>query len=87
MQRYNVEHGGNPSGKMPGETRRKMSEAHRHCKLRKHVPCVETGETFASTAEAAKALGLSQGNVSAVARGVRKHSKGYHFRYIGEVTH
>lgn len=46
---YNVEHGGNSSGKM---------------------------------SEAAKALGLSQGNVSAVARGVRKHSKGYHFRYV-----
>ena len=69
------------------ETRRKMSEAHKHCNLCKHVLCVETGETFVSASEAARALGLSQGNVSAVARGERKHSKGYHFEYIEEVTH
>lgn len=69
------------------ETRRKMSETHKRGKLCKHVLCVETGETFVSTTEAAKAPGLSQSNVSAVARGVRKHSKGYHFRYIEEVTH
>jgi group I intron endonuclease len=68
------------------ETRRKMSEAHKRGKLCKHVLCVETGETFVSATEAAKALGLSQGNVSAVARGERKHSKGYHFKYIEEVT-
>lgn len=69
------------------ETRRKMSEAHKRCKLCKHVLCVETGETFVSATEAAKVLGLSQGNVSAVARGVRKHSKGYHFQYVEEVRH
>lgn len=69
------------------ETRRKMSEAQKRGKLCKHVLCVETGETFISTTEAAKALGLSQSNVSAVARGVRKHTKGYHFKYIEEVTH
>lgn len=69
------------------ETRRKMSEAQKRGKLCKHVLCVETGETFVSASEAARALGLSQGNVSAVARGERKHSKGYHFKYIEEVTH
>lgn len=71
----------------PEETRRKMSEAQKRGKPCRHVPCVETGETFVSATEAAKALGLPQGDVPAVARGERKHSKGYHFRYVEEVTH
>lgn len=69
------------------ETRAKMSETHKHCNLCKHVLCVETGKTFVSATEAARAMGLSQGNVSAVARGERSHTKGYHFRYAQEVTH
>lgn len=73
--------------KFSEETRHKMSESHKRGKLCKHVLCVETGEIFISATEAARSLGMSQGNVSAVARGVRKCSKGYHFKYVKEVTH
>ena len=70
------------------DTKNKMSESHKNCNLCKAVICIETGEMFISTAEVARIMKLSQSNVSAVARGARKHTKGYHFKYVAkEVTH
>lgn len=66
-------------------TKAKMSSSHKNCSLCKSVICVETGEIFKSTADAARKLNLSQSNVSSVARGVRKCTKGYHFKYLKEV--
>ena len=63
------------------DTKIKMSEAHKKCGLCKKIMCLETGEVFVSSAEVARIMGLSQGNVSAVANGKRKHAKGYHFEY------
>lgn len=64
------------------ETRIKMSISHKNCKLCKSIFCVETGEIFISTVEAANKLKLSQSSVSSVARGACKHTRGYHFEYI-----
>lgn len=70
------------------ETKIKMSKSHRSGSLCKAIICIETGEVFISASEVARIMKLSQGNVSAVARGERKHTKGYHFSYTSkEVTH
>lgn len=73
---------------MSVETKLKMSESHKNCNLCKAILCVETGEVFISSSEVARAMNLSQGNVASVARGERKHTKGYHFKYVSksEVT-
>ena len=63
------------------DTKLKMSKSHKNCTLCKAIICLETGETFISASEVARIMKLSQGNVSAVARGQRKHTKGYHFKY------
>lgn len=70
------------------ETKIKMSRSHKNCSLCKKVMCVETGNIYISTSEVARTMNLSQSNVSAVARGKRKHAGGYHFIYInkGELT-
>lgn len=69
-------------------TKEKMSASHKDCSLCKQVICIETGETFKSASDASRKMNLSQGNVSSVARGVREHTKGYHFKYVTkEVTH
>ena len=69
-------------------TREKMSESHKTGKLCKPVMCVETGEVFVSASEAGRKIGTSQGNISSVARGVKKSIYGYHFIYIKkEVSH
>jgi group I intron endonuclease len=64
------------------ETKRKMSEAHMNGALCKPILCIETGEIFVSSAEVAREMNLSQGNVASVARGARKHTKGFHFKYL-----
>lgn len=64
------------------ETKIKMSEAHKVGSLCKAIVCLETGEIFISASDVARKMNLSQGNVSSVARGVRKHTKGFHFEYI-----
>ena len=67
---------------IPDEVRAKMSNSHKKGSLCRAIVCIETGEVFISSNEVARAMNLSQGNVSAVARGERKHTKGYHFKYI-----
>ena len=70
------------------ETRAKMINSHKTGALCKTIRCVETGEIFVSSCDAARKMKLSQGLVSAVARGERKHTKGFHFEYIAkEITH
>lgn len=60
------------------ETRRKISEAQS-----KSVVCVETGKQYASTREAAKAIGQrNNGHISSVCRGIRKTAGGYHWKYV-----
>ena len=64
------------------ETRKKMSDAHKNGSLCKPILCIETGEIFVSSSEVARKMNLSQGNVASVARGTRKHTKGFHFKYL-----
>lgn len=71
---------------MSEETKIKMSKSHKNCSLCKAIVCLETGEVFISASEVARTMNLSQGLVSAVARGERKHTKGYHFKYIAKVV-
>lgn len=63
-------------------TKNKMSESHKKGSLCKAIKCIETNQIFISASEVARKMHLSQGNVSAVARGERKHTKGYHFEYL-----
>jgi group I intron endonuclease len=49
-------------------------------KLSKPVQCVETGVVFPSLRTAAKTMGLSQGNISAVLAGTYKHTGGFRFK-------
>eukprot|EP00808_Paulinella_micropora_P018906 g81806.t1 len=49
----------------------------------KPVMVVETGEVFSSQTEAAKCMGVFQGDISrAIKRGVR--SGGYHWKFVGD---
>lgn len=68
------------------ETKKKYS-LHRKGKparhLSKQVKCLNTGEVFHSTQEAAKKLNVNQGKISLVCNGKRNHTKGYTFKYIG----
>lgn len=48
----------------------------------KPVRCVETGQIFDSTREAARQLDLHQSSISAICRGERKTTGGYHFEFI-----
>lgn len=74
------------------EARRKTSEAQKGKRkgeentFARAVICVETGERYGSTADAARALGLSLCAVAKAARGERKTAAGYHWRYAEEVA-
>lgn len=48
----------------------------------KSVYCVELGRIFSSQKAAALELGLDQGNISKVCRGVIHKTGGYHFRFV-----
>lgn len=50
----------------------------------KKTICLETGEIFRTTHEAAEKLGLDQSNISAVCNGKRKTTGGYHFEFVKE---
>lgn len=59
------------------ETRQKLKEINS-----KRIKCHELNLIFNSATEAAEFIGSTQGNVSSVARGLRKHAKGYRFSYV-----
>lgn len=60
------------------ETKRKIAKAHE-----KRVLCVEENKIFSSASEAAKWCGLAScAHVCNCCRGIRKTSKGYHWKYI-----
>ena len=50
----------------------------------KAVYCVELERTFGSQTEAAKALGIDQGDISKCCNGKKKAAGGYHFKYAKE---
>lgn len=47
----------------------------------KKIYCLENNKVYLSQTEAAKELGLNQGNISKVCRGVLKQTGGYHFSF------
>lgn len=93
---YNVENGGNSTGKHSEETKRKISEAQKGNKnhmygkkgelnvTSKKVIELTTGKVYGSASLAAEELELSFSHVCAVARGERGSTGGYVFRYIDE---
>lgn len=48
---------------------------------------LDTGEEFLSTGEANRKTGISQGNISAVCRGVRKSAGGLRFAFVQDAEH
>jgi hypothetical protein len=67
------------------ETKEKMSQKRKGISakhLSKKVKCLNTGDVFESTQEAAKKLGIHQSKISLVCRYKRNHTKGYIFRYL-----
>ena len=49
---------------------------------RKQIYCVELNKVFPSQKAAANELGLDQGNISKVCRGICNKTGGYHFRFV-----
>lgn len=70
--------------KISEETKAKMVAAHLSRKIynAKPVQCIETGEVFKSTGDAARALGLQQTSISAICRGIRKSTGGRTFKFL-----
>jgi hypothetical protein len=68
---------------IPSEQARLSAHKMAAMKFRKEVMCIETGEIFVSAKEAAKKLNLTTNCISRVCTGVRKHTKGLHFKYTG----
>lgn len=66
------------SGKNGWEKRRKEGKV---VSCNKKVVCLNNNKEYNSGREAASELGLSIGNVSMVVNGIRKHTKGYKFKY------
>jgi len=50
----------------------------------KKVICLNSSKIYESITEAAKDIGTSQGNISMVCKGLRKHAKGMKFSYYDE---
>ena len=50
----------------------------------KKVVCMETGQIFESAAEAERWLGVSEGSIGKVCRGVYKTAKGYHWKFADD---
>ena len=48
------------------------------------IYCLENEKIYESQTQAAKELGLNQGNISRVCRGVLKQTGGYHFKFVIE---
>lgn len=49
------------------------------------IKCIETGEIFNSVSEAARKIGVSQGQMSKVCQGKLRIARGYHFCYLEDV--
>ena len=64
-------------GSCPERAAAKISQ-----KNSKAVYCIELNKTFKSQTEAAKELGINQGNVSSCCAGKLKTTGGYHFRFV-----
>ena len=60
---------------------RKVSTVKGEFNEAKPVVCLDTGEEYLSATHAAKAIGTSQGNLSAVCQGLRRVAKGLKFAY------
>ena len=69
--KYNVNYG----------TRNERAAAKISQKNSKAVYCIELNKIFKSQTEAAKELGISQGNISSCLTGKYKTSGGYHWKY------
>lgn len=50
------------------------------------IICINNGKTYNCIADAGRELGLSTGNIIAVCKGRLKHTKGYVFKYLCEIT-
>lgn len=50
----------------------------------KSVLCVETGNVYSSTGEAARQTGASQASISSCCNGKQKTAGGYHWKYVDE---
>lgn len=48
------------------------------------IYCLENEKIYESQVQAAEELGLSQGNISRVCRGIFKQTGGYHFKFVIE---
>ena len=48
------------------------------------IYCLENKKIYDSQTQAAKELGLNQGNISRVCRGILKQTGGYHFKFVIE---
>jgi len=55
-----------------------------HEKNKRKVTCLTNGITYNSIQEAADALGVNHGKISAVASGKRSHTGGYKFAYVDD---
>ena len=50
----------------------------------KKIHCLENDKIYESQTQAARELGLDQGNISKVCRGIHKQTGGYHFEFVIE---
>lgn len=67
------------------EYRAKQIERLKNNRFRaKPVLCVETGEVFPSTLDAAKSIGVARETIGQVCRGERKTTHGFHWRFADE---
>ena len=53
-----------------------------HSTAFKRCKCLETQQVFRSTTEAARALKVCPSKITAVCRGYRKTTGGFHFKYL-----
>lgn len=56
-------------------------------RVKRPVVCTDTGTVYASSHDAAKALGLSQGNIFQVCQGRYNRVNGLHFEFAGGETY
>jgi len=75
---YNILPGGMAMGSMTEDVRERIQK---HTTTRKPVVCVETGEWFASIAEAERLTGIPRRSIRHVLAGRRKTAHKYHWRY------